>query len=37
VLIDKGMTADNYPGGIREWSKAGLPTEGPRTGTTSRS
>ncbi len=28
VLKEQGMQAENYPGGILEWSEAGLPTEG---------
>ena len=28
ALIDHGLKAENYPGGIQEWRKAGLPVEG---------
>jgi len=28
ALIDQGIRAENYGGGIREWHRAGLPVEG---------
>jgi rhodanese-related sulfurtransferase len=28
VLKEQGFKADDYPGGIQEWAKAGFPTEG---------
>ena len=28
VLKEQGFRADDYPGGIQEWSDAGLPIEG---------
>lgn len=28
VLVDKGLKADHYAGGLQEWQKAGLPTNG---------
>jgi rhodanese-related sulfurtransferase len=34
ILKKNGFKADFYPGGLREWDEAGLPTEGIRPGTT---
>jgi rhodanese-related sulfurtransferase len=31
ALIDQGMRAENYGGGIHEWHRAGLPVEGSET------
>lgn len=28
ILLDKGLKADNYSGGLQEWLQAGLPTVG---------
>jgi rhodanese-related sulfurtransferase len=28
VLIEKGFRADDYPGGLKDWSDAGFPMEG---------
>jgi rhodanese-related sulfurtransferase len=28
ALKEKGFQADDYPGGMQEWSEAGFPTEG---------
>jgi rhodanese-related sulfurtransferase len=28
ALIEKGFKADDYPGGMRDWSEAGFPMEG---------
>ena len=28
ILLGKGLRADNYPGGVKEWSEAGLPLDG---------
>ncbi len=28
VLKEQGINAEDYPGGIQEWSEAGFPTEG---------
>jgi rhodanese-related sulfurtransferase len=31
ALIDQGLHAENYGGGLREWHRAGLPVEGTET------